>query len=966
MATAGSTPDRFVQFGPFVVDLNSGEVKKDGQVVRITEQPTRVLLTLLERPGEIVSREELRVRLWSNDTNVDFDHSIHAAINKLRQALGDSPEQPRFVETVPRRGYRLIALPAAAPAFPPEPIPFGATKWQQPALVAAGALLLVLCVLIAVLLHFKLKPRPQAAAVPQSSLSPSLPRRIAIIGLRNLSNRKECDWLSTAFSEMLATELGTSGDLQPVSGEDVAQMKRELAISDAGSYGQPTLHEIRENLGTDLVLVGSFMPIGVGKPSDRVRFDLRLLNTATGQTEASLSETGTVSDLFDLISDAGLRLRLQLGVTALSSSEQAEIRHAMAGGTGTQGLYFSGLEKIRNFDYDGAREILTKAVAADPKNSLAHEALSVAYGGSGYETLAAREAQSAFDLANGLSYEQGLRVEGRYYETKHEWVRAEQAYQRLCGLSPGAVDAAVHLARVQAFDGKPNDAMATLGHLRAFPRTSRDEAEIDQAEASVQQQAGDATKELAAAKAAAAQGEQAHAPILIARALRTQGVALSYLGNSTQALSDEHQAERIFETMHDPGGLADALIDDGDILSDLGDMSAAETAWRKALAIAQSTGNKLKEAVISNNLGNALLIRGEPEQARILYLRSYNLSVELDDKTGQASSLLTTGDALQGEGRLNEAKKSYEQSLQLATRIENHEVRAEALEALAGDLADLGDSVQARKIAQQAVTAARDSGDKSTEVAALVYLSQTLAARGDLAGAQATAQKAAVSADTLGDKTLQSGSHRVLACILALQGDAAKAHANYEQALALAETVKDSTEEREIRYALAELAIEEQRPADAKQMLQLLQLEANRTPNVDAELECLILQTELELSDKQNDAALRSALRAQSVSGRDDRLELKISAARVLVKTAAASRRWMQAEQVVKSALLQASQSGCIACELKAEVSQCELKADENASDASLCFTNLQRTAESKGFRRIAQNAASRFRSPRI
>ena|SRR5580704_5100907 len=959
--------ERFIRIGPFTIDVSSGEVHRDGQRVRIPDQPTRLLLALMEHPGEIVSQEELRARLWPDDTNVEFNHSIHGAINKLRQALGDSHERPQFIETVPRRGYRLIASPSAVTVpvgaennlstAKPTTVPFRRSK---NVLLAVGTVSLTLAVVIAGLLHFKSKARFQTSSVPHPALTSPIPRRIAIVGFRNLSDRQESDWLSTAFSEMLATELGTSADLQPVSGADVAQMKRELSIGDADSFTQPTIHKIEQNLGTELVLVGSFMPMGRGNPRDRVRFDLHLLNTESGQTVASLSETGTVADLFDLISDAGLRLRLQLGVTPLSSSEQAEIRHSMPTNSAAQGLYFSGLERIRNFDYKGAREVLLKAVASDPKNSMAHEALSMAYSASGYESQATKEAQLAFELARGLTYLQGLQVEGQYYEATHNWTRAKETYQRLCSLSPHNIDFALRLAHVQALDGKPNDAMTTLDRWRAIGHTSRDDAQIDLAEASVQQESGNSRKELAAAKAAAVQGEQAQAPLVIARALRMQGVASEYLGDSTQALNDEQQAQRIYETLQEPGGLIDTLIDEGDLLSDLGDMNAAEIAWRKALAIARSTASKLKEAVASNNLGNVLLTRGEPEQARVLYQRSYQLFLETDYKTGQATSLLTTGDALQNEGRLQEAKKYYEQSLQLSTRIANQEVKAEALEALSGDLADLGDSSEAKRFAQEAINAAQVNGDKPTENTALVHLGQAIAEEGALAEARSTMQKAVANADALGVKSLQAASHRVLAQILALQGDTAKARVNYEQALALAESVKEKAEEREDRYALAELAVEEHRSADAKEMLRFLQAEFKRNQNVDTELECLILQAEVELQDKQSDAALSTTLRAQSVSGHDERFDLKMSAEEVLVKAAAASRKWTQANQVVSSALLRASQSACVACQLRAMLSECDLKAAEDMPDAYLCFAKLQGMADSNGFEQIGKSAASR------
>ena len=97
------------RFGLFEVDLVSGELRKDGTRIRLQEQPFRVLAMLLDRPGEMVTREEMRSQLWPGDTFVDFDHGLNTAVNKLREALGDAAANPRFVQTVARRGYRFIA-----------------------------------------------------------------------------------------------------------------------------------------------------------------------------------------------------------------------------------------------------------------------------------------------------------------------------------------------------------------------------------------------------------------------------------------------------------------------------------------------------------------------------------------------------------------------------------------------------------------------------------------------------------------------------------------------------------------------------------------------------------------------------------------------------------------------------------------------------------------------------------------
>jgi TolB-like protein len=104
-----SSGPQIIRFGAFELDVRVGELRKQGTKIKLQEQPLRILKMLLTRPGQLVTREELRDRLWPSDTFVDFDHSLNKAINKLREALDDSAESPRFVETIPRRGYRMIS-----------------------------------------------------------------------------------------------------------------------------------------------------------------------------------------------------------------------------------------------------------------------------------------------------------------------------------------------------------------------------------------------------------------------------------------------------------------------------------------------------------------------------------------------------------------------------------------------------------------------------------------------------------------------------------------------------------------------------------------------------------------------------------------------------------------------------------------------------------------------------------------
>ena len=119
VVAAPQNSSRVLRFGVFEVDLTAGELRKSGMKVRLQGQPFQVLALLLERPGELITREEVQQKLWPSDTFVDFDHSLNTAINKVREALGDSASSPRYVETLSRRGYRFIA---AIQSDPPKPV----------------------------------------------------------------------------------------------------------------------------------------------------------------------------------------------------------------------------------------------------------------------------------------------------------------------------------------------------------------------------------------------------------------------------------------------------------------------------------------------------------------------------------------------------------------------------------------------------------------------------------------------------------------------------------------------------------------------------------------------------------------------------------------------------------------------------------------------------------------------------
>jgi Tol biopolymer transport system component/DNA-binding winged helix-turn-helix (wHTH) protein len=260
-------PDR-CRFGPFEVDFTTAELRKSGLRIRIQEQPLRILQTLLERPGELVTRDDLKARLWPSDTFVDFERSVNAAVAKLRQALGDSAEQPRYVETVARRGYRLIQpvkiLPPAPdgsyqPDLIPEPSP--RSKSQERTLLATGALaILVVAFATGYILRepraetrsvrFVLPP-PQGTRIhPGSAVSPD-GSKIAFVAFDS-SGRKSL-WVRAVDSEALLRLENTDGALLPFWSPD---------SQDIGFFADGKLKRIQAAGGSPQIICDQQFPEG--------------------------------------------------------------------------------------------------------------------------------------------------------------------------------------------------------------------------------------------------------------------------------------------------------------------------------------------------------------------------------------------------------------------------------------------------------------------------------------------------------------------------------------------------------------------------------------------------------------------------------------------------------------------------------------------------------------------------------
>jgi TolB-like protein/DNA-binding winged helix-turn-helix (wHTH) protein len=306
---------RNLKFGVFEADLRTGELTKLGKRVRLQEQPFQLLAMLLEKPGVLVTREELHLKLWPQ-TTVDFDHGVNKAISKIREALGDSAENPRFIETVARRGYRFLADVAVVVGEQTESVTDLAVQEDLGPVILSDVStpprrkrrwftwrLFGLVPVLAISLSWILVPWQHPAPAIHS---------IVVLPLQNLSNDASHDYFADGMTDELVTSL--------------TQIKRLRVISSALSIGykDPRLAEIARNLHVDAVVRGSVLVSG-----DHVRINARLTEIPTERDIWARSYEGDIHDTLKLQSEIARVIAQQLrGI--LDRQEQSPVNQSVA------------------------------------------------------------------------------------------------------------------------------------------------------------------------------------------------------------------------------------------------------------------------------------------------------------------------------------------------------------------------------------------------------------------------------------------------------------------------------------------------------------------------------------------------------------------------------------------------------------------------------------------------------------
>lgn len=449
-----------VRFGVFELDARTGELRRSGRRVALQPQPLAILQALIERPGEVVTREDLRHRVWSNGAYVDFDRSLNKAIVKLRDALGDDADSPRYIETLPRRGYRFISLPEAhahvdsapqaqgaltagmtqreGPATPqPSPVSRlqsarGRHGWRWVALGLAA--LAIPAWLIGSWLRVEAPSHSGPHVAPASTAVFSPPAHsIAVLPFANISGDKEQEYFSDGITEELLNSLSRIDGLQVVGRTSSFYFKGK----------DVDLATVAHRLNVAAVLEGS-----VRRSAQTVRVTARLTNAVTGLNLWSASYDRDLGDILRLQSEianaVGSALKVKLLGNTAAKVELGGTRNPAAFDAYLRGsrIYWDASD---NRDVKKAVAGFTEAVAQDPDYALAHVALSIALmavaqvdPGLGRNNLEAAQAEAlkAVQLAPELG-ESHLAL-AWVGVTSLDFARAEREYERAMALAPGS------------------------------------------------------------------------------------------------------------------------------------------------------------------------------------------------------------------------------------------------------------------------------------------------------------------------------------------------------------------------------------------------------------------------------------------------------------------------------------------------------------------------------------------------
>jgi tetratricopeptide (TPR) repeat protein/TolB-like protein/tRNA A-37 threonylcarbamoyl transferase component Bud32 len=821
----------------------------------------------------------------------------------IRKALAKDPSQRYQTGGELAVALELPVSTGTAPVFP-APAP---AKRAKPYLASA---LIVALLAVASAAYLFMHRKKDAGSAPPTAIRR---RSIAVLGFKNLSGNPEKSWLSTALSELMTTELSQGDELRTIPGESVAQMRMSLAIPDADSYSQQTLNRIRQNLGSDDVVVGSYLPLGNGV----LRLDLRMQDAFAGETLATVSEKGNESEIDTLVGKAGAKLRAKLGIAALSDEQSAVVRTSLPSNPEAARLYAEGLQKLRLFDALAARDLLEKSVALDPGHAPAHSALAQAWATLGYDDKARVQAKRALELSPGFSREERLLIEGRAHEILAEQPAAIENYRALWQFFPDRVDYGLLLIRAQINAGRGNDAESTLSDIRKLPVPEADAARIDLSDGNIAMSQSDFKRQQSSADRAANRGRAVGASLLVAEALQVEAIACERMGQSDKSIQLAARARELFSSAGYRQGAARTLLMTADVLFDQGDFEGARKKVEEALPVFQEIGAQKSIRASRERIGNILYQQGKLQEAKTYYDQALRFDQSVHDPTNLASDYGNIANALDGLGDLTGALKMQQQALAAFNELGDRRGSSATLNNLGNLSLEMGNPDAAKKYFDQALSLAQEITYRGGQPYPMSGLGDVLVVRGDLAGAGK----------------------------------------QYQQALAICEEIKDEDFAAQIHTALAFVALQERRFSDGEALARQSAAVFDKTNSTSSSAwaHALLARNLLSAGNlaEARGAAANAVARSRQAAGETPRFEATLADSRVQAKSGKAAEARQQLESMVSTT----HKHGYRLYELQARLALGEIALWSGSATARSHLATLEKDARNQGAIFVANQA---------
>jgi TolB-like protein/DNA-binding winged helix-turn-helix (wHTH) protein/Tfp pilus assembly protein PilF len=371
MEKLGST----VRFGVFDADFRTQELRKQGVRVKLPQQSFQILQMLLEQPGELVTRDQLRQALWPGDTFVDFDHGVNNSIKRIRDALGDSAESPRYIETLPRLGYRFIGSIDGKPDVPsPAPVPPPRYRWRLFTVLAKGAprsygirAKVLASAVVAAITFLVIISMTRVREPWLGHRSPPRIQSLAVLPLVNLSSDAGQDYFTDGITEELTTDLGKISALRVISRTSAMQYKGT----------KKSLQEVARELNVDAILEGT-----VARSGSHVRITANLLQASPEKHLWAESYESEVGDALTVQGQLAQAVAREIQVT-LTQKEQHLLAASRPVNPEAQDLYFRGLYVEFEFgtveSSEKAINYFQQAIQKDPNYATAYAGLAEVY-----------------------------------------------------------------------------------------------------------------------------------------------------------------------------------------------------------------------------------------------------------------------------------------------------------------------------------------------------------------------------------------------------------------------------------------------------------------------------------------------------------------------------------------------------------------------------------------------------------